>query len=144
MRMPNQITLRDARRLALQELGTAKGLMRTPGADVGFFEMHLGNLKVRICPDMDGMSGCVKMRISDGREEIVRLFIPETLEEDKDAEKCRKERLLEAALESWVEDAGPKKCCEKINQVWNDLEYQQVRLNEKGSEKAGDELDARR
>lgn len=130
MRVPDQLTLRDARRLALQELGTAKGLMRTPGADVGFFEMHPGKLEVHICPDMDGMSGCVKMRISDGREEIVRLFIPETLEEDKDAEKCRKERLLEVALESWVGDVGPEKCCEKIKQVWNDLEYPQVSLNE--------------
>lgn len=99
MSKPNHLSLKNARRLALRELGTAAGLVRTKDADPGFFEMSLGRLKVHIRPDRLTETGCVELSVSDGRESIVRLFDHHTLGEDTASEECRKELLLQDALE---------------------------------------------
>ena len=53
-----RLTLATARRLAVQEFGTAKGLEPDRRTELeGYFTMTMGNLRVSIRPDM-GMSGC--------------------------------------------------------------------------------------
>jgi len=130
MRVANHLTMKAARRLAVQELGTASGLVRTPGVAPGFFEMSLGRLKVHIGPELYEENGCVELLVTDGRENIVRLFSPDTLQEDLAAEEHRKEFLLQKALEKWVENMGPKKCCEEVKRTWQNLKYEQVCLTE--------------
>ena len=48
-----RLTLATARRLAVQEFGTAKGLEPDRGTCLeGFFTMQMGNMGVSICPDL--------------------------------------------------------------------------------------------
>ena len=57
-----RLTLATARRLVVQEFGTAKGLEPDRGTCLeGFFTMQMGNMGVSICPDL-GMSGCIVVR----------------------------------------------------------------------------------
>ena len=57
-----RLTLAAARRLAVQEFGTAKGLEPDRGTCLeGFFTMRMGNMCVSISPDL-GMSGCIVVR----------------------------------------------------------------------------------
>ena len=57
-----RLTLATARRLAVQEFGTAKGLEPDRGTCLeGFFTMQMGNMGVSISPDL-GMSGCIMVR----------------------------------------------------------------------------------
>lgn len=57
-----RLTLATARRLAVQEFGTAKGLEPDRGTYLeGFFTMRMGNMGISISPDL-GMSGCIVVR----------------------------------------------------------------------------------
>ena len=59
-----RLTLATARRLAVQEFGTAKGLGPYQTTDLeGFFKMEMGNLHIHIRSDM-GMSGCIQVDVS--------------------------------------------------------------------------------
>ena len=56
-----RLTLATARKLAVREFGTAKGLEPDRGTCLeGFFAMQMGNLAVSIHPDM-GMSGRIEV-----------------------------------------------------------------------------------
>ena len=58
-----RLTLATARKLAVQEFGTAKGLERDRSTCLeGHFRMETGNLAVSIQPD-SGMSGCIVVRV---------------------------------------------------------------------------------
>ena len=57
-----RLTLATARKLAVQEFGTAKGLEPDRGTCLeGFFTMRMGNMGITISPDL-GMSGCIVVR----------------------------------------------------------------------------------
>lgn len=57
-----RLTLATARKLAVQEFGTAKGLEPDRGTYLeGFFTMRMGNMGISISPDL-GMSGCIVVR----------------------------------------------------------------------------------
>ena len=77
-----RLTLATARRLAVQEFGTAKGLEPDRGTCLeGFFTMQMGNMGVSICPDL-GMSGCIVVRagLCTASHTCVGYFNRETLE----------------------------------------------------------------
>ena len=58
-----RLTLATARRLAVQEFGTAKGLEPDRATELdGFFKMEMGNLYIYIRPDL-GMSGCIELAV---------------------------------------------------------------------------------
>ena len=96
-----RLTLAAARRLAVQEFGTAKGLEPDRGTFLeGFFRMELGNLVVCIDPDM-GMSGCIVVHVTlcTGSHTCIGYFNRET-------------------LETWVGDIGPDACHKLIDETW--------------------------
>ena len=79
-----RLTLATARKLAVQEFGTAKGLGPDQGTDLeGYFAMEMGNLRVSIRPDM-GMSGCIEVTVylNTAKHMCVGYFNRETLEPD--------------------------------------------------------------
>ena len=59
-----RLTLATARKLAVQEFGTAKGLKQGSWHNSeGFYEMTMGNLEIEIHPDMS-CSGCIQIDIA--------------------------------------------------------------------------------
>lgn len=59
-----RLTLATARRLAVQEFGTCKGLKQSDWHNSeGFYEMTMGNLEIEIHPDMS-CSGCIEIDVS--------------------------------------------------------------------------------
>lgn len=81
-----RLTLATARRLAVQEFGTAKGLEPDRGTCLeGFFTMQMGNMGVSISPDL-GMSGCIVVRagLCTANHTCIGYFNRETLEPDYD------------------------------------------------------------
>lgn len=116
-----RLTLATARKLALQEFGTAKGLEADRGTSLeGFFAMRMGNMNVSINPDL-GMSGCIEVHagLCTANHTCVGYFNRETLEPDFDvSEKYERQRKREA-LEQWVYGGGPEPCHKLIDEVWN-------------------------
>lgn len=116
-----RLTLATARRLAVQEFGTAKGLGPDQTTELeGYFTMEMGNLYISIRPDM-GMSGCIVVRVgmSTASHMCIGYFNRETLEPDFDVmEKYEREERREA-LEQWVFGAGPEPCHKLIDEVWS-------------------------
>lgn len=79
-----RLTQATARRLAVQEFGTAKGLEPDRSTDRdGYFRMELGNLVVSISPDT-GMSGCIVLRawLCTASHTCIGFYNRETLEPD--------------------------------------------------------------
>ncbi len=59
-----RLTLATARKLAVQEFGTAKGLKQSDWHNSeGFYMMDMGNLEINIHPDMS-CSGCIQIDVS--------------------------------------------------------------------------------
>ena len=115
-----RLTLATARRLAVQEFGTAKGLEPDRGKYLeGFFSMKMGNLCVTINPDM-GMSGCIVVRagLCTASHWCIGYFNRETLEPDYDVMDKYERREKREALETWVSDIGPDACHKLIDQAW--------------------------
>lgn len=116
-----RLTMATARRLAIQEFGTAKGLEPDRRTELdGYFTMAMGNLRVSIRPDT-GMSGCIEVIVgmSTADHRCVGYFNRETLEPAFDVmEKYEREEKREA-LEQWVYGAGPEPCHEAIDRIWN-------------------------
>ena len=116
-----RLTLATARRLAVQEFGTAKGLEpdRATCLD-GYFAMEMGNLRVSIKPDM-GMSGCIQVDVSMSTADhrCIGYFNRETLEPDFDVMEKYERAEKREALEQWVFGAGPEPCHKLIDEVWS-------------------------
>ena len=96
-----RLTLATARRLAVQEFGTAKGLKQSDWANSeGFYVMVLGNLEIEIHPDMS-CSGCIQIDISmrSGNGHIFQLHDRETLERHYKEEDVHKRRECREAFE---------------------------------------------
>ena len=116
-----RLTLATARRLAVQEFGSAKGLEPDRGTCLeGYFRMELGNLAVSINPDT-GMSGCIVVRASlcTASHTCIGYFNRETLEPDYDVMDKYERREKREALETWVGDIGPDACHKLVDEVWN-------------------------
>ena len=97
-----RLTLATARRLAVQEFGTAKGLEPDRGTYLeGFFTMRMGNMGISISPDL-GMSGCIVVRagLCTASHTCIGYFNRETLEPDFDVMDKYERRENREALET--------------------------------------------
>ena len=116
-----RLTLATARRLAVQEFETAKGLKQSDWANSeGFYVMVLGNLEIEIHPDMS-CSGCIQIDISmrSGNGHIFQLHDRDTLERHYEEEDVHKRRERREAFEEWVSGGGPEPCHKAIDDFWN-------------------------
>ena len=124
-----RLTLATARRLAVQEFGTAKGLESDRRTELeGYFTMAMGNLSISIRPDI-GMSGCIEMIVgmSTADHRCVGYFNRETLEPDFDVMEKYERAEKREALEQWVFGGGPEPCHKLIDEVWNGEQRSEVR-----------------
>ncbi len=116
-----RLTLKKARELAVREFGTAKGLKQDEMfRSEGFFVMELGNLAIRIRPDMGG-SGCIELSISmpSGNGRCFQLHDRETLERNYEEEEIQKRIERREVVEDWVSRLGPERCHRDIDAFWN-------------------------
>jgi hypothetical protein len=115
-----RLTLATARKLAVQEFGTAKGLKQEKDTLEGYFTMRMGNLCVSIHQDM-GMSGCIVLRagLCTASHTCVGYFNRETLKPDFDVMDKYDRKEKREALEQWVYGGGPEPCHKLIDEVWN-------------------------
>ena len=116
-----RLTLATARKLALQEFGTAKGVEQDPATDLeGLFKMELGNLHIYIRPDM-GMSGCIELAVgmSTANGGCIGYFNRETLEPDYNVMEKYERKEKREELEQRVFDGGPEPCHKLIDEVWS-------------------------
>lgn len=81
-----KLTQKKARQLAVQELGTAKGLKPCAGLIQGFYEMQIGCLNIQIHPDFYG-SNCIVIEVRSGGYGVCRQFHDQiTLQQNFEAE----------------------------------------------------------
>ena len=116
-----RLTLATARKLALQEFGTAKGLKADPETSLeGYFYMEMGNLVITINPDTR-MSGCIEVRVwlCTGSHTCIGYFNRETLEPDFVVMEKYNHQEKREVLEQWVYGGGPEPCHKLIDEVWN-------------------------
>lgn len=115
-----RLTLEKARKLAIREFGTAKGLEVETCAMPGYFHMCLGNLFVRIHPDVCG-SGCIKAVVSfaGGYGYCTQFYDPDTLEEDFEAEEQYRREAERDGLKDWIDTQGPEFCHAAVDRIWN-------------------------
>lgn len=116
-----KLTLERARKLAIQEFGTAKGLEADRSTCLeGYFRMEMGSIFISIHPDM-GMSGCIELTVgmSTASNRCIGYFNRDTLEPDYDTMDKYERREKREALETWVGDIGPDACHKLIDEVWN-------------------------
>ncbi len=117
-----RLTLATAKKLAVQEFGTAKGLEADPVTDrEGYFRMKMGNLVISIRPDIE-MSGCIEVIVSmyTANHRCAGYFNKETLEPDFNVMEKYERREKREALEQWVYGGGPEPCHELIDEIWGE------------------------
>ena len=115
-----RLTLATARRLAVQEFGTAKGLEPDRGTCLeGFFTMRMGNMGISISPDL-GMSGCIEVcaGLCTASHTCIGYFNRETLEPDYDVMDKYERKEKREALVQWVSGGGPEPCHKLIDEAW--------------------------
>lgn len=115
-----RLTLATARKLAVQEFGTAKGLKADEWTGLeGYFLMEMGNLYVSIRPDI-GMSGCIEVRVGmcTAGNQCIGYFDPKTLEPNYEVMDMYDRKARREALELWVFDGGPEPCHKLIDEIW--------------------------
>ena len=115
------LTLEKARMLAVQEFGTDRGLSEDWRMQGGYI-MQFGNLLIRIHPVTQRDIPVIKVEVcfkitSPGCGFIVKIFNPETLEEDLDAEREYRQMDWEESLENWVNGYSAEICHQKINDI---------------------------
>ena len=115
------LTLEKARMLAVQEFGTDRGLSEDWRMQGGYI-MQFGNLLIRIHPAIQRDIPVIKVEVcfkiaSPGCGFIVKIFNPETFEEDPDAEREYRQMDWEESLENWVNGYGAEICRQKINDI---------------------------
>ena len=116
-----RLTLATARRLAVQEFVTAKGLEPDQGTELeGYFTMEMGSLRIHIRPDM-GLSGCIEVAVSmsTANHMCIGYFDRETLEPAFDVMEKYERKEKREALEQWVFGSGPEPCHKLIDEVWS-------------------------
>ena len=115
------LTLEKARMLAVQEFGTDRGLSEGWRMQGGYI-MQFGNLLIRIHPVTQRDIPVIKVEVcfkitSPGCGFIVKIFNPETFEEDLDAEREYRQMDWEGSLENWVNGYSAEICHQKINDI---------------------------
>lgn len=115
------LTLEKARMLAVQEFGTDRGLSEGWRMQGGYI-MQFGNLLIRIHPVTQRDIPVIKVEVcfkttSPGCGFIVKIFNPETFEEDLDAEREYRQMDWEESLENWVNGYSAEICHQKINDI---------------------------
>lgn len=124
-----RLTKKTAAALAVQELGTARGLEHEPNMPEGYFHITFGSLDVRIHPDASksshrSSSGLIQLGVDMGTgERIVRFFWPDTLEENFREEEIYQRVESREALEEWIERDGAEKCHAEIERIWKEKGY---------------------
>lgn len=116
-----RLTLATAKKLAVQEFGTCKGLKHNEQyRSEGFYIMELGNLRIEIYPDMS-CSGCIQIYVSMkyGNGHIFQLHDRDTLERNYREEDVQQRKERREAIESWVSRTGPEPCHKAIDDFWN-------------------------
>ena len=116
-----RLTLATAKKLAVQEFGTCKGLKRSEWANSeGFFEMTMGNLEIDIRPDMS-CSGCIQIVIAmhGAPGHICQLHDKDTLHRNYKEEDVQRRKERREAFEDWVGSTGPEPCHKAIDDFWN-------------------------
>lgn len=116
-----RLTLATARRLAVQEFGTVKGLKQGSWHNSeGFYEMTMGNMEIEIHPDMSG-SGCIQIDIAmNGTTgHIYQLHDRDTLRRNYKEEDVQRRKEKREAFEEWVSMDGPEPCHKEIDDFWN-------------------------
>lgn len=113
------LTKKTASALAKELLGTDKGLAQIPNMPKGWFEITLGKLEAWFSPDTNFNSGRVTVLISlDGTAAGGRRFYDrDTLQEDDSLFYRWKEMTEREMLETWVNEDGPQRCHERIDQI---------------------------
>ena len=115
------LTLEKARMLAVQEFGTDRGLSEDWRMQGGYI-MQFGNLLIRIHPAIQRDIPVIKVEVcfkitSPGCGLTVKIFNPETFEEDPDAEREYRQMDWEESLENWANGYGAEICRQKINDI---------------------------
>ena len=115
------LTLEKARMLAVQEFGTDRGLSEGWRMQGGYI-MQFGNLLIRIHPATQRDIPVIKVEVcfkiaSPGCGFTVKIFNPETFEEDLDAEREYRQMDWEESLENWVNGYGAEICVLRINDI---------------------------
>lgn len=124
-----RLTKKMAAALAVQELGTARGLEHEPNMPEGYFHITFGSLDVRIHPEATkssrrSSSGLIQLGVDMGtRERIVRFFWPDTLEENFQEEEIYQRVERKEAMEEWIERDGPEKCHAEIDRLCRERGY---------------------
>ena len=119
-----RLTKKTAAALAVQELGTARGLEHEPNMPEGYFHITFGSLDVRIHPDASqsshrSSSRLIQLGVDMGTgERIVRFFDPDTLEENFHEQDIYRRVERRDLLEEWIEREGPEKCHAEIDRLW--------------------------
>lgn len=114
-----RLTLATAKKLAMQEFGTAKGLKPDRGTCLeGFFTMTMGNMIVSIHPDMR-MSGHIEVVVwmCTANNRCVGYFDRQTLLPDFAVMDRSERQEKREALETWVRGIGPDACHKIIEEV---------------------------
>ena len=114
-----RLTKKTAQALAVQVVGTAKGLTKVKHLAIDTYEMQMGELIVTIQHDWYGKSGCIMVSVSSACHSggLNLLFDPETLKEDFKAEGKRERQNRRESLQEWVWDNGVEKCKAEIDKA---------------------------
>ena len=105
----------EARTLAMQEFGTARGLTKSTSF-VGAYFMEFGNLRIEICAD----AACIAVRVvlAHGTGSSVKYFDPDTLQENFKAIDKHREDEDRAIISDWVNLNGPEYCRKQVEAIW--------------------------
>ena len=114
-----RLTKKTAQALAVQVVGTAKGLTKVKHLAIDTYEMKMGELFVTIQHDWYGKSGCIMVSVSSAYRSggLSALFNPETLEEDFKAESKQERQKRRESLQEWVWENGVEKCKAEIDKA---------------------------
>ena len=114
-----RLTKKTAQALAVQVVGTAKGLTKVNHIAIDTYEMNMGELTVTIQHDWYGKSGCIMVAVSSmyHSSSIIKLFDPKTLEEDFKAEGKQERQKHRECLQEWVWENGVEKCKAEIDKA---------------------------
>ena len=113
------LTKKKAEFLAEQEFGTARGLEQESGMGKGFFLMRIGELEVRIKPDVIFNSGRIQMKVEmrNAPGLLCKFYDRETLEEDFDVAERYRRQLERERLRDWVDNSGAERCHREIDRL---------------------------
>ena len=122
-----KLTKKTAAALAVQELGTARGMEQERGMPDGWFAVTFGNLVVDIHPDVSGcmpqsLGNRIQMviRMTGSSAKIVQFFDKDTLEQDFVEDEVYRKAHSRELLKDWVEGHGSDYCHKKIDEIWNE------------------------